>query len=46
MPTRMILQHGNHLEAQFLVAPWCLEAERPQDDLVATTGAGFLLRCL
>jgi hypothetical protein len=46
MPRWMILQHGNHLEAQFLVKPWGLKTERSQNDLVTTTGAGFLFRCL
>jgi hypothetical protein len=42
----MILQHGNHRKAQFLVEPWCLETVRPEDDLLAATGAGFPFRCL
>jgi hypothetical protein len=43
---RMVLQDGEDLIPVLLIEGRCLKAIRVEDDLMATTGAGFLFRCL
>jgi hypothetical protein len=43
---RMILQDSEDLVAQLLVEARCLKAERAEDHMVTTTGAGFLFCCM
>jgi hypothetical protein len=42
----MVLKHRKHLIPMFLIEPWCLKAIRVEHDLVTTTGASFVFRCV
>jgi hypothetical protein len=42
----MVLKHRKHLIPVLLIEAWCLKAIGGEDDLMATTGTGFLLCCL
>ena len=42
----MVFEHSKHFIAQFLIEAWCLEIVGIEDDLMATTGTGFVFRRL
>jgi len=44
--TGMVFKDREHLIPVFLIESWCLKAIRVEDDLMATTGTGFLFRCV